>query len=106
MFREHDCVVLTEDLPAESLCAGAFGAVVHIHANGAAYEVEFFGADRQTLTIATVEHAQLRRAEISDRAARGNRADFDRFLARVPDVPPMSGDELPPGYIPPVRGSS
>jgi hypothetical protein len=36
------------------------------------------------------------------RAARGNLADFDRILANVPDVPPMPGDELPPGYVSPL----
>jgi hypothetical protein len=29
------------------------------------------------------------------RGRRGSRAQFDRILARVPDVPPMPGDELP-----------
>lgn len=28
-------------------------------------------------------------------AAKGNRQDFDRFLAMVPDVPGAIGDELP-----------
>lgn len=26
-------------------------------------------------------------------AAKGNRKDFDRFLAMVPDVPPVAGDD-------------
>ena len=34
-IKEHDCVVLTADLPKE------VGTVVHIHGNGVAYEVEF-----------------------------------------------------------------
>ena len=36
-----------------------------------------------------------------DMATRAKRADFtkfDRIMARVPDVPPMPGDELPEGY--------
>lgn len=36
-------------------------------------------------------------------AARARRADyeaFDRVMAKVPDVPPMPGDELPQGYQP------
>jgi hypothetical protein len=41
------------------------------------------------------------RDDIAIRAACGNLADFDRILAKVPDVPPMPGDELPPGYVPP-----
>lgn len=28
-------------------------------------------------------------------AAKGNRQNFDRFLAMVPDVPVLAGDELP-----------
>ena len=35
MIKEHDCVVLTEDLAAEGLKAGDIGTVVHIHAGGA-----------------------------------------------------------------------
>ena len=40
-IKEHDCVVLTKNLPAENLEAGDVGTVVHIHKDGAAYEVEF-----------------------------------------------------------------
>jgi hypothetical protein len=38
--------------------------------------------------------------DIETRAKRANRADFDRIMAKVPDVPPMPGDELPEGYEP------
>lgn len=31
-------------------------------------------------------------------AAAGRREDFEKYLAAVPDVPPMPGDELPEGY--------
>jgi hypothetical protein len=34
MIKEHDCVVLTTDLPAEGLTAGDIGTVVHIHKAG------------------------------------------------------------------------
>ena len=34
MIKEHDCVVLTNDLPEEGLEAGDVGTVVHIHKNG------------------------------------------------------------------------
>ena len=44
-IKEHDCVVLTTDLPAEKLEAGDVGTVVHIHKDGAAYEVEFMTLD-------------------------------------------------------------
>src|SRR5277367_3164026 len=35
-FKEHDCVVLTRDLPDENLRAGDVGAVIHIHKGGVA----------------------------------------------------------------------
>jgi uncharacterized membrane protein len=33
-------------------------------------------------------------SELQERAARANRQDFEKFLASVPDVPPMPGDEI------------
>ncbi len=42
MIEEHDRVVLTERLPGQDLQAGDVGTVVHVYAEGAAYEVEFF----------------------------------------------------------------
>ena len=59
-IKEHDCVVLTADLPGEELEAGDVGTVVHIHKSGAAYEVEFTTLDGRTLTVATVERKQWR----------------------------------------------
>jgi len=38
-IKEHDCVVLTADLSSDALKAGDVGTVVHVHKNGAAYEV-------------------------------------------------------------------
>ena len=59
-IKEHDCGVLTADLPDEGLKAGDVGTVVHIHRGGAAYEVEFTTLDGRTLTVATVQSNQLR----------------------------------------------
>jgi hypothetical protein len=59
-IKEHDCVVLTADLPADGLKAGDVGTVVHIHKNGAAYEVEFATLAGKTVAVATVEAASLR----------------------------------------------
>jgi hypothetical protein len=39
---------------------------------------------------------------ITSRAQRADYAAFDRIMAKVPNVPPMPGDELPPGYKPPL----
>ncbi len=60
MIKEHDCVVLTNDLPAEGLKVGDLGTVVHIHADGAAYEVEFLTLTGQTVAVATVSRSQCR----------------------------------------------
>jgi hypothetical protein len=59
-IREHDCVVLTHSLPAEGLEAGDVGTVVHVHAEGAAYEVEFVTLTGETVAIATVAAEHLR----------------------------------------------
>ena len=60
MIKEHECVVLTSDLPDERLQAGDVGTVVHIHRDGAAYEVEFVTLAGQTIAVATVLASQLR----------------------------------------------
>ncbi|MEO6740563.1 MAG: DUF4926 domain-containing protein [Chthoniobacteraceae bacterium] len=59
-ITEHDCVVLTTDLPTEKLEAGDVGTVVLIDKDGAAYEVEFMTLDGHTVAVATVESSQLR----------------------------------------------
>ena len=60
IIKEHDCVVLTADLPDEKLERGDVGTVVHIHGGGVAYEVEFMTLDGNTVAVATVESAHLR----------------------------------------------
>lgn len=60
MINEHDCVVLTSDLPAAGLRAGDVGAVVHVHADGAGYEVEFVTLTGETIGVVTVLVSQLR----------------------------------------------
>jgi uncharacterized protein DUF4926 len=58
MIKDHDCVVLTSDIPAQGLQAGDVGTVVHIHRSGEAYEVEFATFTGQT--VATVLHSRCR----------------------------------------------
>jgi hypothetical protein len=65
-IKGHDCVVLTADLPAEDLLAGDVGSVVHVHKDGAAYEVEFATLTGRTVAIATVEASQLRAVSRQD----------------------------------------
>lgn len=60
MIQEHERVVLTVDLPSERLQSGDVGTVVHVHAGGRAYEVEFVALDGETLSVTTVEAGQLR----------------------------------------------
>ena len=60
MIKEHDCVVLTVDVPEEGLQAGDVGTVVHLHRAGAAYEVEFCTLTGQTVAVATVLASQCR----------------------------------------------
>jgi hypothetical protein len=64
--KEHDCVVLTADLPKEGLKAGDVGTVFHIHGDGAAYEVEFMTFAGKTIAIATVDVSDLRRVNERD----------------------------------------
>lgn len=59
-IREHDCIVLTADLPGENLLAGDVGTVVHIHRGDAGYEVEFMTLTGETVAVATVLPFQLR----------------------------------------------
>ena len=60
MIKEHDCVVLTQAIPNDGLEAGDVGTVVHIHREGAGYEVEFITLTGQTVAVATVLPSQLR----------------------------------------------
>ena len=66
MIEEHDRIVLTEPLPALDLQAGDVGTVVHVHGDGAAYEVEFFHLDGRTVAVETVEAAAVRPVASTD----------------------------------------
>lgn len=66
MITEHASIVLTEDISSSGLQAGDVGVVVHIHRQGAAYEVEFMTLDGGTLAIETLEARQVREAGSCD----------------------------------------
>ncbi len=68
MIRELDTVVLTEDIAASGLKAGDVGAVVHVHANGAAFEVEFVTLAGKTVALATLAPGQVRAVSARDLA--------------------------------------
>ena len=60
MIKEHDLVVLTQDLSEEGLRSGDVGTVVHIHEGGRGYEVEFMTLSGETVAVATVMASQVR----------------------------------------------
>jgi hypothetical protein len=60
MIKEHDTVVLTEDLPNEGLRAGDVGTVVHVHQRGEGYKVEFITLAGQTIAVASLLAVQVR----------------------------------------------
>ena len=62
MFQEHSQVVLNCPVPALGLEPGDIGVVVHVHAGGVAYEVEFLSLDAHTVGVRTLTADQLRRA--------------------------------------------
>jgi hypothetical protein len=51
-----------------------------------------------TLAVAEKLSALMTEEYILARAARGDLEKYRRVLAKVPDVPPEPGDELPEGY--------
>jgi hypothetical protein len=60
MIKEHDQIVLIEDMPQHRLQAGDLGVVVMIHGDHAGYELEIFSADGRTLDVVTVKATQVR----------------------------------------------
>ena len=60
MFKEHDRIVLSADVPALGLKAGDVGTIVHCYEDGRAYEVEFVALDGHTAAIATLEDSAIR----------------------------------------------
>lgn len=62
MLAEHTPVVLTENIPDTGIEVGDVGVIIHIHAQGAAYEVEFMALNGETLNIQTLQPHQIREA--------------------------------------------
>jgi hypothetical protein len=60
MIRELDRVVLTADVSSEGLVSGDVGTVVHVYADGKAFEIEFMTLDGETAAVATVEASAVR----------------------------------------------
>jgi hypothetical protein len=53
-----------------------------------------------SVALAAQVSAWRTRESVASRAKRVNWQKVDEILARVPDVPPEPGDELPEGYSP------
>ncbi len=65
-IMEHDRVVLRTPIPSAGLEPGDVGAVVHVYADGLAYEVEFTSLDGHTAAVVTIEANQVRPVSRSD----------------------------------------
>jgi hypothetical protein len=60
MIKEHDRVILTESISEHGLEPGDIGAVVYVHGEGKAYEVEFVTLDGKTAAVLELESRQVR----------------------------------------------
>ena len=60
MFREHDRIVLTDDISSLGLQSGDVGTIIHRYSDGEAFEVEFLTLDGKTAALATVLQSQVR----------------------------------------------
>jgi len=60
MIKEHDRVILTEAIEEHGLEPGDIGAVVYVHREGKAYEVEFVTLDGTTTAVLELESYQVR----------------------------------------------
>lgn len=60
MLKELDRIVLLTDVAADGLQAGDVGTIVHVHANGKAFEVEFISLAGDTVAVASLAAEQVR----------------------------------------------
>lgn len=65
-IKEHDSVVLSRQLPEHGLQTGDVGAVVFVHRNSEAYEVEFVAGDGKTVGVVTLKPEDIRRLDASE----------------------------------------
>lgn len=66
MIKEHDIVVLTEDIADAGLKAGDIGTVVHVHDGGCGYEVEIMTMTGETVAAVTLGHGAVRAIQPRD----------------------------------------
>ena len=60
MLKEHDIVVLAEELPRHGLQSGDIGAIVHVYPGSKAYEVEFVTFSGSTAALVTLPLEKVR----------------------------------------------
>ncbi len=69
MHKEHSRVILTEPVESDDggmMLPGDIGVIIHIHPKGAAYVLEFFGANGETVGIATAKSSEVRPVTAQD----------------------------------------
>lgn len=66
MLKEHDRIVLTDDIPDQRLKIGDVGTIVHVYPRGEALEVEFLTLDGNTAALAAVLPSQVRPVASTD----------------------------------------
>ncbi len=69
MWKEHDVVTVTVDVPAEGLSAGDVGAIVHCYPDQNAYEVDFLDDQGRSKGVATLSGSQLLRLNLTSLVA-------------------------------------
>lgn len=81
MFKAHERVVLTADIRGDEgkqLRSGDVGVVVHVHAGGEAYVVEFVALDDDTTAIAPFWTSQARLVTSADLTHAPSKLLFER----------------------------
>lgn len=59
MFREHDVVTVTVDVPQQGVARGDVGAIVHCYPGRDVYEVDVLNEGGRSKVIATLLGSQL-----------------------------------------------
>ncbi len=69
MWKEHDVVTVTVDVPAEGLSAGDVGAIVHCYPDQNSYEVDFLDDQGRSKGVVTLLSSQLLRLNLNSLVA-------------------------------------
>ena len=66
MIKELDTVVPTRDIPEQKLRQGDLGAIVLVHGDGRAYEVEFVTLGGATVAVMTLPADAVRAVTVCE----------------------------------------